>query len=110
MRFLQIGGGPAQFAILRSGWLNGQENGYYHLIYESPEDGDLTYEHHMLRKDELIKKFPFTKKWFSQRALNIIDSLDGALAESEELDLDDYDKIKEIKENIKSYRTNTNGS
>lgn len=67
-KFTQIGSGPEQFAIIKSGWLNNMKNGLYHLIYEDPQDGDLSYDHYFLYKDEMIKKFPFTKIWFDKES------------------------------------------
>lgn len=42
--------------LIRSGWV-----GFYHYIVESPEDGDLHYDHYFLSCKEMGEKFPHLK-------------------------------------------------
>jgi hypothetical protein len=71
MKFLKIEKGPFQFAIIRSGWLSHEENGYYYMILENAEDGNLARECATLKKDAMIEKYPYTQKWFDSEEVNI---------------------------------------
>lgn len=44
---------PEKVVITASGW-----TGWFHVIYESPEDGDLFYDHKFLSLKALKKKYP----------------------------------------------------
>lgn len=48
---------PAHIIIVPSGWSN-----FYHVIKESPEDGDLYHKHSFIGETELFEKYPSLSK------------------------------------------------
>jgi hypothetical protein len=49
---LYFKGSPRQVLVVKSEWV-----GYYHVIDESPESGDLYYDHKFLDKKEVEERF-----------------------------------------------------